>query len=383
MRFSVIASAVVAASVGFGSTLAIIVEAMRHVGATQAQASSGVAGLCLGIAATTVFLSLRYRIPIVTAWSLAGAALIASAPPGIGMNEAVGAFVLSAVLMALAGLVPALGNAVALLPASIAGGMLAGILLRFVLLAFQAAQIAPGLALPLLAAFLLARVVHPASAPLVVIAASVPLALAEGYALPAPAASLSTLTWIPPAFSASALVGLGMPLFLVAMATQQISGAAVLRTSGYVPPMRAALITTGLATLIAAPFGTYSVCLSSVTASICTGPDAHPDPAKRWLTGPVYAAAYLIFAVFGASLASSLAGLPPVLMAMVAGTALLAPLTGALTSALHREGERFPAVIAFGVTASGVTLAGIGAAFWGLVAGLLALALERAAARRR
>ncbi len=188
---------------------------------------------------------------------------------------------------------------------------------------------------------------------------------------------------MPPAFSAAALAGLGVPLFLVTMATQQISGAAVLRTAGYVPPVRAALVVTGLVTLLLAPLGGYSINLSSVTAAICTGPDAHPDPAKRWLTGPVYAACYLVFAVFGASLATALGSLPPILIATVAGTALLAPLTGALASALHREQERFAAVLAFAVTASGVTLAGIGAAFWGLLAGVLTLWLERAVARWR
>ena len=208
-----------------------------------------------------------------------------------------------------------------------------------------------------------------------------PLALLEGYALPVPDASLSTLTWIAPSLSVPSLVGLGLPLFLVTMATQQISGAAVLRTSGYTPPMQAVLITTGVTTLLAAPFGGYSINLSSVTASICTGPDAHPDPAKRWLTGPVYALCYLVFGLFGASLATALRALPPVLIAVVAGTALLSPLTGALASAVQRERERFAAVIAFAVTASGVTLAGIGAAFWGLLAGLLALGLERAARR--
>ncbi|MBV8912696.1 MAG: benzoate/H(+) symporter BenE family transporter [Acetobacteraceae bacterium] len=383
MQFSVIASALVAALVGFGGTLAIIVEATRHLGATPDQTSSWVAALCVGMAITSIYLSVRYRMPIVTAWSLAGAVLIASAPAGIGVNDAIGAFVLSAALMALAGIVPALGDAIAHLPGSIAGGMLAGLLLRFALGLFAAAGVAPGLVLPLLLVFLVARRLHPASAPLAVIAASVPLALLEGYALPAPTAGLSTVAWMPPAFSVTALVGLGVPLFLVTMATQQISGAAVLRVSGYVPPVRAALITTGLTTLALAPLGGYSVNLSSITAAICTGPDAHPDPAKRWLTGPVYGFCYLVFALFGASLASWLGALPPVLVATVAGAALLGPLTGALAAALHHENERFASVLAFVVTASGVTLAGVGAAFWGLLAGLLAMALERMMARRR
>ena len=379
MRFSVIASALVAALVGFVGTLAVIVEAARRVGGTPEQISSWVAALCLGMAGTSAYLSVRYRMPIVTAWSLAGAVLIAAAPPGTGMGEAIGACMLVAVLMVLAGVIPALGRAIARLPASIAGGMLAGLVLRFALGLFQAVPTAPALVLPLLLVFLLGRLLHPASAPLVMMAAAVPIALSEGYDLPVPAASLSTLAWMPPAFSPHVLVGLGLPLFLVTMATQQISGAAVLRTYGYTPPMRPALIVTGLATLLLSPLGGFSINLSSVTASICTSPDAHPDPAKRWLTGPVYGACYLLFAVFGASLASALAGLPQVLVAVVAGTALLAPLTSALAAALHRERERFAAVVAFGVTASGVTLAGIGAAFWGLVAGLIVLGVERAA----
>ncbi|GAC1347606.1 MAG: benzoate/H(+) symporter BenE family transporter [Acetobacteraceae bacterium] len=371
----------VTAVVGFFGTLALIVEATRHLGATPAQTSSWVAALCLGIALTSLVLSTRYRMPIMTAWSLAGAVLIASVPQEIGMGDAIGAFMLSSTLMLLAGAVPALGRMIAALPASIAGGMLAGLLLRFALGAFQAAQTAPLLVLPLLAVFLVARLVHAASAPLVVIAAAIPLALAEGYALPVPQAALSSLVWMPPTFSLPALAGLGVPLFLVTMATQQISGAAVLRTSGYVPPVRASLITTGLVSLLAAPFGGFSINLSSVTAAICTGPDTHPDPAKRWLTAPVFAACYLVFALFGASMASALGALPPVLVAVVAGTALIGPLMGALASALHREHERFAAVMAFGATASGITLLGIGAAFWGLMIGLLALVLEQA--RRR
>ena len=383
MRFSVIASAVTTALVGFGSTLAVIIEAAKRLGATPAEASSWIASLCVGIALTSIYLCWRYRMPIVTAWSLAGAVLIIAAPAGLRMSDGIGAFMFAAALMVLAGAVPAVGTAIARMPASIAGGMLAGLLLRFALGLFTAAQSAPGLVLPLLAVFLLARLLHPASAPLVVIAAAVPAALLEGYALPMPAPSLSTLVWVSPSFSASALIGLGIPLFLVTMATQQISGAAVLRTSGYTPPVSPVMIVTALTTLLLAPLGAYSVNLSSVTASICTGPDTHPDPGKRWLVGPVFGACYLVLGVAGASLAGALGALPQVLIATVAGAALLGPLTGALASALYRENERFAAVLAFAVTASGLTLVGIGAAFWGLLVGAGALWLDRRAARWR
>ena len=384
MRFSVFAAALVAVLVGFGGTLAVIVQAAGHLGATPGQTASWVAALCLAIAGTSILLSLRYRIPVVTAWSLAGAVLIGSAPADIDLPAATGAFLVSAVLMVLAGLVPVLGAAIARLPASIAGAMLAGLLLRYVLGVFQAAQGSPGLVLPLLAVFLVARRLHAASAPLMVIAVGLPLAMALGLRLPLPdGLELSVLVPVMPQFVPAAVIGLGLPLFLVTMATQQIAGAAVLRTAGYVPPVRGALLATGLASLVAAPFGGYSANLSSITAALCTGPDAHPDPAKRWLTGLVYGLLYLALAACGASFVQVFTGLPPALTATVAGTALLGPLMGALASAMAREHERFAAVLAFGVTASGMALLGVGSAFWGLVAGLLALGLDRLIGRRR
>lgn len=384
MRFSIFAAALVAVLVGFGGTLAVIVQAAGHLGATPAQTASWVSVLCLAIAGTSIVLSLRYRTPVVTAWSLAGAVLIGSAPPGIGLPAAIGAFMASAVLTILSGLLPALGGAIARLPPSISGAMLAGLLLRYVLGLFQAAGGSPGLVLPLLAVFLAARLVHAASAPLVVILCGVALAQALGLPMAMPAGlELSALVPVMPRLDPAAILGLGVPLFLVTMATQQIAGAAVLRTAGYVPPVRGALLVTGFASLAAAPFGGYSVNLSSITAALCAGPDAHPDPARRWMTGPVYGLLYLALAASGASFVQVFTALPPALVATVAGVALLGPMTGALTAAMGQERERFAAVLAFGVTASGVSLLGVGAAFWGLVAGLLALGLQGAERRLR
>lgn len=377
MRLSVVTSALVACLVGFGSTLAVIVEATRRLGATPQQTSSWICALCLGMAATSAFLSTRYRMPIVTAWSLAGAVLLAAAPEGTSMGEGIGAAMLAAALTVLAGIVPALGRGLARLPASIAGGMLAGLLLRFAIDLIGALHAMPAVVGPLLLLFLILRRLHAASAPLGVIVAAGPVAALAGMALPPFHPALSTLVWMPPRFTLPALLGLGLPLFLVTMATQQISGAAVLRLSGYRPPVTASLVTTGLATLLLAPFGAYSVNLSSITAAICTGPDAHPDKAQRWRTGPVYAACYAVLALFGASLASLLTALPPPLVAAVAGVAMLQPLTYALGAGLREEGERFAATLTFAITASGLTAGGLGAAFWGLLAGLLVLGLER------
>ena len=383
MRFSVIAAALVAVVVGFGGTLAIVVAAARSLGADGAEVGSWVGALCLAIGVSSLVLSVLSRKPVVTAWSLAGGVLIAAMPPGFTMPEAVGAFVLYAVLTILSGAIPALGQAVARLPASVGAAMLAGLLLRFVVSLFQAAQAEPLLVLPLLLVFLLARRVHAASAPLVVIVAGLPLAALLGHSLPVPVFGLAAPVWVTPVFHPGALLGLGVPLFMITMATQQIPGAAVLRAAGYEPPLRMALITTGIVSLLTAPFGGYATNLSSVTAALCTGPDAHPDPARRWLTGPIYGGCYLVLALLGAGFAAMLAGLPPLLVTTVAGTALVGPMTNALTVGLANERERFAAVTAFGVTVSGMAFLGLGGAFWGLVAGVAVLAMERVHFRRR
>ena len=382
MSLSALASALVAALVGFGGTLAIIIAAAQNVGATGAEVTSWITALCLGIGVFSILLSLQHRMPIVGAWSLAGAVLMAGLPPGTTMGAATGAFLTLGALTLLAGAIPVLGRWVAALPASIGAAMLAGLILRFVVALFAAAQAEPWLVLPLLAAFIAARLLHAASAPIVVLLLGLPLAAALGHPMPAMALTLPALQWTTPSFG-PALLGLGLPLFLVTMATQQVSGTAVLRAAGYTPPVRSIWLASGAFTLLLAPFGGYSINIASVTASICTGPDTHKDPAQRFHAGWIYGVVYLALALCGAALASILAALPPVLVATVAGTALLAPMTNALASAMHHPPERFPAMLAFTITASGVTALGLGGAFWGLVAGVGMLGLERLVVRHR
>lgn len=378
MPFSVVASALIAAFVGFAGTLAIIVAAAGAVGATPEQTSSWVAGLCIAMAATTGYLSLRHRLPIVTAWSTPGAALIA-ASTGITLPQAVGAFLLAAVLILLTAAVPAIARLVERLPTAVAAGMLAGVLVRFVVGVFESAGTAPELVLPLVGVFLLARIVSPAGAVLVVIVAGLGLAGALGRVGPLPGPSLSSLAFVAPAFEPAVLLGLGVPLYLVTMASQNLPGFAVLRANGYPVPARSILTVTGLASLATAGLGASTSNLAAITAAICAGPDAHPDPARRWLGGPVYAASYMFLAAFGASLVGLLAALPVELVRTVAGLALAGALAGSLGSALAVERDRFAAVLTFAVTASGLSLAGIGSAFWGLLAGLAALGAEAGA----
>ncbi len=376
MRLSIPASAFVAAIVGFGGTLAIIIAAARAVGATDVQTASMVTALCLAMAVETAWLSWKLRMPVVTAWSTPGAALVA-ASSGFTMPEAVGAFIVAAVLLIATGLFRPVTRLVSRIPASVSSGMLAGIVVAFVTGAFKAAPVDPLLILPLLAAFFVIRLFNPALSVLAVLVGGGVLAVLLGRVGDLPAPQLSTLTLVAPQFSFAALLGLALPLYLVTMASQNLSGLAVLRAAGYEPPAGQLISVTGLVSLVTAPFAALTTNLAAISAAICTGPDAHPDPAERWKTGPFYALFYLCFAIFGASLVAIFAVLPPSLIALVAGLGLMAPLVNALVIALKDEAERIPAIVAFAVTASGLVLAGIGSAFWGLLAGLAVLGLAR------
>jgi benzoate membrane transport protein len=191
-----------------------------------------------------------------------------------------------------------------------------------------------------------------------------------------PAPEISTLTLIWPEFHIGAMIGIALPLYLVTMASQNLPGFAVLRASGYEPPTSAALRVTGLFSLLTAPFGAGTSNLAAISAALCTNPDAHPDPTKRWMTGPVYAAFYVVFALFGASLVAIFAVLPATLIALVAGLALMGPFINAMSLALKHEEERLAAIVTFAVTASGIAFFGVGSAFWALIAGLGVATLE-------
>jgi len=378
-----ISSALVAALVGYGSTIALVLSAAAAVGATAEQTASWVLAICLAKAAGSALLSVWARVPVVLAWSTPGAALIA-ATSGISMAEAVGAFVLAGVLVVLTGLIRPLGRLVAMIPDGIAAGMLAGVLLPFCLKGAGAAQALPAIIFPMVAVFLLVRLKNPAMAVLAALATGLALAFATGAAsltefrLPAP-----VLTFIPPAFRPDVLLGLGVPLYLVTMASQNLPGFATLRAAGYEPPVRPALITTGAISAVSGLFGAHTISMAAITAAICLGEDTHPDRSQRWKVGLFYAGFWVCLGLLGPLILLALAALPPALMVALVALALLGPLTGALTGAFLPADSRFAATVTLAVTASGVAAFGIGAAFWGLIAGLAVFGLERAAARLR
>jgi benzoate membrane transport protein len=254
--------------------------------------------------------------------------------------------------------------------------MLAGIVVTFAINAVNTISIDPWLILPLIAAFFLIRQWNPSLSVLVVLVGGGLAAFLTGRVGALPAPELSTLTLIAPQFTLASIIGLALPLYLVTMASQNLSGLAVLRADGYEPPPGPLIGVTGLISVLTAPFGASTTNLAAISAAICTGPDVHPDPAERWRTGPFYALAYLVFALFGASLVAIFAVLPQSLIVLVAGLALLASLANALSIALKDEAGRLAATVTFAVTASGLSLFNIGAAFWGLVAGLAVIGLE-------
>ncbi|MDM7933475.1 benzoate/H(+) symporter BenE family transporter [Tabrizicola sp.] len=376
MRLSVISAAVVAALVGYAASVAIVLAAALALGATSAQAASWLLAVSLGKAVGSAVLSWQSKVPVVLAWSTPGAALIA-ATSGISLAEGVGAFILAGALIAATGLIRPLGALVARIPDGIAAGMLAGVLLPFCLKGAGAAEALPGIVLPMVAVFLVVRLVSPALAVLASFGAGIVLALIGGADLSGLGLSAPVLVPVLPEFRLSVILGLGVPLYLVTMASQNLPGFATLRAAGYEPPVVPALTVTGLISGVTAFFGAHTVSMAAITAAICLGPDVHPDKDRRWVVGLAYAGAWVVLGLLSPTVLALLAALPgPVVVALVA-LALLSPLTGALAGAFAAPDQRFAATLTLAVTASGVAAFGIGAAFWGLVAGLAVFRLER------
>jgi benzoate membrane transport protein len=376
LKFSHVSSALIASMVGFAGTLALILAAAQAVGATPSQTVSWITAVSLVKAVESGYLTWRYRMPILTAWSTPGAALI-GASSGIVLPAAIGAFVFTGVAIMLTAAYRPLGRLVERIPMSIAAAMLAGVLLPFVLGAFKAIPEAPALALGMIAVYVLVRPFSPLFAVVIVLIAGIAASFALGQVGPLSRAFTAPgLQLVMPQFEWSALIGLGLPLYLVTMASQNLPGFAVLRASGYTPPVPAALAVTGAGSVVSAFFCAHTTNLAAITAALCTGPDVDRDPARRWPAGVVYMFAWFGLAAVGASSVALLAALPLAFVSVVVGLALLSPLIGALGTAMKDEAERYPSLLTFVVSAAGVSFAGIGAAFWGLMAGLFAHGLE-------
>lgn len=380
MRLSLVSSALVAALVGYGSTITLVLAAAAALGATPVETASWVFAVCMAKAIGSAGLSAYARVPVVLAWSTPGAALIAGSE-GLTMAEGVGGFVIAGLLILLTGLVRPLERLVAAIPAGIAAGMLGGVLLPFCLKVPPAAAAHPALILPVVAVFLAVRLWSPAFAVLAALATGLVLAFAGGAALPHLSLAPPHPVFIMPEWSSGAIIGLALPLYLVTMASQNLPGFAVLRGAGFAPPVRPALAVTGGLSTIAAFFGAHTVNMAAITAAICLGDDVHPDRAERWKVGLAYGFFWACLAFFGPLILAIFAALPPALLTVVVGLALTAALIGAISAAFATPEERFAAAVTLVTSASGVSVLGIGSAFWGLVAGLAVHGLSRATRR--
>ncbi|HMR31010.1 MAG TPA: benzoate/H(+) symporter BenE family transporter [Geminicoccaceae bacterium] len=365
------------ALVGSASSFAVVLQGLDAVGADPAQAASGLMALFVAMGLCGVLLSWRYRMPISIAWSTPGAALLVSAgAPEGGFAVAVGAFLVAGLLVIAAAAFRPLGRLIAAIPTSIASAMLAGVLLPLCLAPVRAVAAMPVAGLAIVLAWLLVGrwerlLAVPAAAvvAMVFIVLGMSAGALSGSLLPAP-------SLVVPAFSPAGLVGIALPLFLVTMASQNIPGLAVLSVNGYRPEPGPLFIATGLFSLAAAPFGGHAVNLSAITAALCAGPDAGPDPQRRWWAAAVAGAGYVVLGL-AAGAVTALAGVSPLLVQAVAGLALIGAFSGSIAGALADPAERDAAAVTFVVTASGLALAGISAAFWGLLAGSAVLLLGR------
>jgi benzoate membrane transport protein len=369
---------VTTALVGFASSSAVVLTGLEAVGATRAQAASGLVALCLTQALGMLWLAQRTRMPVVLAWSTPGAALLATAAvPEGGWPAAVGAFAVAGALIVLTALWPGLSRLVAAIPAPIAQAMLAGVLVGLCLAPVRGVVEDPLAVAPVILVWLvLMRLAPTWAAPAAFAVGLVILGIEAVVRGGADGPVLPVLEPVAPAFTWSAVLGLALPLYIVTMASQNVPGAAVLGSYGYRAPWRESMAVTGVGTVLGAPFGGHAINLAAITAALAASPDAHPDKAERWRAVRVAAVLYLALAALATAI-TTLVGVAPVVLAAVAGVALIPTLASSLRAAMAEDGGRIAPAITFVVAASGISILGIGAAFWALAAGLLAHAVLR------
>jgi benzoate membrane transport protein len=374
MRRAVVAG-IVTALVGYTSAFAVVLAGLQGVGASPAQAASGLAALCVLMGLSSILISVRHRMPVTVAWSTPGAALLATtgAPAG-GWSVAVGAFVVVGALLLLTAAIPWLGRLVAAIPTSIAQAMLAGVLVPLCLVPVRAVVESPAIVGPILLVWVAMLAWRPRWASAVAIAAA--LAVAVGFlvykgtvgALPLPGFAFQMTV---PVFTWAGAVGVAVPLWLVTMASQNVAGAAVLGSFGYRVPWRESLTVTGAATVLGAPLGGHAINLAAISAALSASPDAGHDPDGRWRAATTGGVAAIVLGAISATVTGLVVAGPPGLLAAAAGLALMGTLGASAAGALGQAEGREAAVVTFLVAASGISVAGIGAAFWALLAGLL------------
>ena len=371
---SAVVAGFIAMMTGYTSSLVLMFQAGQAAGLTSGQISSWIWALSIGMAVCSIGLSLRYRAPITIAWSTPGAALLITSLGGVSYGEAIGAYITCAVLVIICGMTGSFERLVKRIPGSLAAALLAGILFKIGSEIFVAAQHRTGLVVGMLVTYLIVKRLMPRYAVLAalligtLISGLLGLLDFSGFAL-----EVAVQVWTTPSFSMAATISIGIPLFVVAMTSQNMPGIAVLRADGYNVPASPLITTTGVASLLLAPFGSHGVNLAAISAAICTGSHAHEDPKKRYTAAMWCGIFYGIAGTFGATLAALFAAFPKELVLSIAALALFGSISNGLTVAMSESKEREAALITFMVTASGMTLYSVGSAFWGIVAGVLTL----------
>ena len=389
LSWSTFTAGFVAVLVGFTSSIAIVFQAAQAFGATQEMLASWVWAISIGMGLTTAIPSLMIRKPVMVAWSTPGAAVLASAglAGGFTMGQAVGAFMASAALIVVIGASGWFEALTKRIPLSIASALLAGVLARFGIAGFAAAQTALPLVLLMLLTYLLGKRFMPLYAvPLTLLFAILFVAGQGGFSNVVIPTGLTWPVYVAPEFTWSAMVSLALPLFVVTMASQNMPGVAAIKACGFGDeranggdaglPISRILTMTGVATLVFAPFGAFSLNLSAITAAMCMGPQSHPDKARRYTAAVCCGLIYIALGLFGATIMAMLSAFPQALVVAIAGLALMATIGNGLASALHKESDREAAMVTFLITLSGVVIGGVGSAVWGLLAGSLALAVQ-------
>ncbi len=375
---SAITAGFVAVLVGFASSVAIVFQAAAAAGADQAVMASWILALGLGMGLSCIGLSLYFKVPVLTAWSTPGAALLVSSLQGLTLAQAVGVFLFAAALSLLLGLTGWFEKISAKIPLQIASAMLAGILFNFGLAIFTSLQQDLWLVGLMCLTYLLSKQYQPRYAIPWVLLVAVLYASAQGQlSLVQVHLDWPTPVWIWPEWSISALIGVGVPLFIVTLTSQNIPGLAVIKSSGYQVPVSPLINASAFTTLVLAPLGAFSINLAAITAAICASPEAHTDPSKRYSAGVAAGVFYLLTGLAGAAVVALFTAFPTALVTALAGLALLGTIGTNLALTTQAGPDREPAIITLLVTVSGISFFGIASAFWGLVAGLICILVLR------
>jgi benzoate membrane transport protein len=377
-----IIAGIIATTISYAGPLVIVFQASQSL--EPALVASWIWAISIGSGVLGIAMSLWWRVPVVIAWSAPGSALLVTMLPGTDFAVAVGAYIIANLAVLAIGLSGAFDKVVGQLPAAITAAMLAGILFRFLMQMVDALPMAPVIIIAMMAAFFLGRVVAPRYAVVAVLAVGVGLTLATGGfhgSLGTP--QLTLPVWTTPRFEWAAVANISLPLAVVALTGQFLPGMAVLRGAGYDhPPARPIISASAIGSILLAPFGCHGLNIAAFTAAICLGPDAHPDKTKRWIAGVSGGVTYLLYGAFAGTVLALFALLPKTLIAALAGLALFPTIAGSLSGAIRAEEGRDGALVTFAVSASGMALAGLGSAFWGLIFGLAVHLIQRFATQR-